>query len=86
VTTMNYCLIGSGAPSVINGVGNIIGVNHPGLGPLQNNGGPTQTMALLPGSLAIGHANNALAPATDQRGVKRLDVAGELTDIGAFEL
>jgi hypothetical protein len=59
---------------------------NPLLGPLQNNGGPTQTMALLPGSLAIGHGNNAKAPAIDQRGVARLDEAGELTDIGAFEL
>jgi hypothetical protein len=85
--TMNNCLLGIGAPNVINGNGNIfIGFNNPGLGPLQSNGGPTQTMALLPGSLAIGHGNNALAPATDQRGFARLDVAGELTDIGAFEL
>jgi hypothetical protein len=64
----------------------IINNANPLLGPLQNNGGPTQTMALLPGSLAIGHGDNSKAPATDQRGVKRLDVAGELTDIGAFEL
>jgi hypothetical protein len=84
--TMNNCLIGLG-PNVFNGNGNIfIGFNDPGLAPLQNNGGPTQTMALLPGSPAIGHGNNALAPATDQRGFARLDVAGELTDIGAFEL
>jgi hypothetical protein len=86
VTTMNYCLIGSIRQNVINGVGNIFGVNNPGLGPLQNNGGPTQTMALLPGSPAIGHANNSFAPATDQRGVTRLDTASETTDIGAFEL
>jgi hypothetical protein len=43
-------------------------------------------MALLAGSPAIGHGDNAEAPATDQRGVKRLDEAGETTDIGAFEL
>jgi hypothetical protein len=65
--------------------GNLIGLN-PLLGPLQNNGGPTQTMALLAGSPAIGHANNSKAPATDQRGVTRLDLAGEIADIGAFEL
>jgi predicted outer membrane repeat protein len=70
-----------------NSFNNIIIYNaNPLLGPLQNNGGPTQTMALLPGSLAIGHGNNAKAPATDQRGFARLDEAGELTDIGAFEL
>jgi hypothetical protein len=59
---------------------------NPLLGPLQNNGRPTQTMALLVDSPAIGHASNALGPATDQRGVKRFDVAGEMTDIGAYEL
>jgi hypothetical protein len=63
----------------------LIGINAL-LGPLQNNGGPTQTMAVLAGSPAIGHADNSKAPATDQRGVTRLDTAGETTDIGAFEL
>jgi hypothetical protein len=67
-------LIGDGTFSGIsNGVnGNIVGTNtnpiDPLLGPLQNNGGPTQTMALLPGSPAIGHGDNAKAPTTDQRG------------------
>jgi hypothetical protein len=86
--TGNNCLLGTGGPTTgLNGNGNIyIGSNDPGLGPLQNNGGPTQTMALLPGSLAIGNGNNALAPTTDQRGFTRLDVAGETTDIGAYEV
>jgi hypothetical protein len=57
----------------------------PRLGPLQNNGGPTQTLALFADSPAIGHANNALAPATDQRGHKRVEEPGEVTDIGAYE-
>jgi hypothetical protein len=64
---------------------NLIGGNAL-LGPLQNNGGPTQTMAQLPGSPAIGHADTAAAPATDQREVTRRDVPGESTDIGAFEV
>jgi hypothetical protein len=82
----------TGSSGIVNGVnGNIVGGNgHPvinaNLGPLQNNGGPTMTMALLAGSPAIGHGNNRLAPATDERGFKRLDEAGEMTDIGAFEL
>jgi hypothetical protein len=89
VTTMNYCLFGFVRQSIVNptGVGNIhiqYG-SYFGLGPLQNNGGPTQTMALLAGSPAIGHADNSYAPATDQRGLARLDDAGETTDIGAFE-
>ena len=56
---------------------------HPMLGPLANNGGPTLTMALLPGSPAIDAGNMALAPATDQRGFPR--PAGLAADIGAFE-
>lgn len=84
---------GLGENGVRNGInGNIVGglngqpVINPMLGALANNGGPTETMALLVGSPAIGHADNAVAPATDQRGVTRQDVAGEATDIGAFEL
>jgi hypothetical protein len=94
VATADHNLVGNATDSsgVVNGVnGNIVGGNgHPVsnalLGPLQNNGGPTQTMALLAGSPAIGHANNFKAPATDQRGLPRIDELGELTDIGAFEL
>jgi hypothetical protein len=56
----------------------------PLLGPLQDNGGPTQTLALLPGSTAIDAALLANCPATDQRGVSRPQGPG--CDIGAFEL
>jgi hypothetical protein len=55
----------------------------PKLGPLANNGGPTLTMALLPGSPAIDAGNTSLAPATDQRGFPR--PAGLAADLGAFE-
>jgi hypothetical protein len=84
---------GIGENGIRNGVnGNIVGgfngqpPINPMLGPLANNGGPTETMALLVGSQAIGHADNVAAPATDQRGITRQDVPGEATDIGAFEL
>jgi CSLREA domain-containing protein len=53
----------------------------PKLASLANNGGPTDTCAVLSGSPAVNGANNSFAPATDQRGLKRLDAA----DIGAFE-
>ena len=55
----------------------------PLLAPLANNGGPTQTRALLVGSSAIDAANPLSAPAVDQRGVARPFGAGP--DIGAFE-
>ena len=54
----------------------------PKLGPLANNGGPTLTMALLPGSPAIDAATSG-APATDQRGVPR--PVGSFSDFGAYE-
>jgi hypothetical protein len=53
---------------------------NPLLGPLAKNGGPTQTIALLAGSPAIGAAGAGKTPARDQRGVKRTD-----PDLGAFE-
>jgi beta-glucanase (GH16 family) len=52
------------------------------IGALADNGGPTLTHALLPGSPAIDAANTADCPPTDQRGVTR-DAA---CDVGAFEL
>lgn len=56
---------------------------------LRNNGGPTETHALLSGSPAIDKGNNAVCPPTDQRGSRRpMDgdrVGGAICDIGAFE-
>jgi hypothetical protein len=55
------------------------------LAALADNGGPTQTHALLPGSPAIDAASDDCPPpATDQRGVSRPQ--GAKCDIGAFEL
>ena len=77
--------------------GNSCGFNGPGqiknrdplLGPLQNNGGPTETHALLAGSPAIDAGNDAGCPAVDQRGVTRPidgDADGTPTcDMGAVE-
>jgi hypothetical protein len=69
--------------------GPIHGTIDPKLGPLTNNGGPTATMALLPGSPAIDAGNNALVPAgvtTDQRGAGFSRIVNGTVDIGAFEL
>jgi hypothetical protein len=62
--------------------GSDIQTSNPVLGSLQPNGGPTETVALLPGSPAIGAGSSVGAPATDQRGVARPSGA---IDIGAFE-
>ncbi len=54
---------------------------------LQNNGGTTQTIALLQGSPAINGGNSAFSgpPTTDQRGAGFPRVTGRRIDIGAFE-
>ena len=58
---------------------------NPRLGTLGNYGGPTQTMALLTGSPAIGAGSNSITgltiPTTDERGLIR----GTTVDIGAFQ-
>jgi hypothetical protein len=55
----------------------------PKLDTLADNGGPTQTMALLPRSPAIDAGNDATCEATDQRGISRRQ--GAHCDIGAYE-
>ena len=90
--SQGYNLIGSGAGC--NGFQN--GINHDKVGtnaspldaklaPLANNGGPTKTRALKPGSPAInGGPHTTMCPTTkDQRGVSR--PKGGRCDIGAFE-
>jgi hypothetical protein len=81
-----YDLIGTGGSGgLTQGTNhNQVGVVDPGLGSLESNGGYTQTMALLPGSPAIG-AGTSLGvdvPTTDQRGVAR---PADSYDIGAFQ-
>jgi len=62
----------------------------PKLGPLADNGGPTQTRAPLDGSPAIdavaGGQAGCVRAATDQRGVARPQPTGGKCDIGAVEL
>ena len=68
------------------GAGNFLN-QLPLLGPLADNGGPTQTHALLSGSPAINGGSNVIANAngltTDQRGEDRAQFG--TVDIGAFE-
>ncbi|MCA8999964.1 MAG: VCBS repeat-containing protein, partial [Planctomycetaceae bacterium] len=80
--------------------GNIIGVGGAGrldihtvlITTLGNNGGPTRTHALIPGSPAINAGSNALAVdfakiplAFDQRGMGFARIQNSTVDIGAFE-
>jgi hypothetical protein len=58
-------------------------VGDSGLGPLDDNGGPTLTHAVLPGSPALDAAASATCPARDQRGTPRPQ--GAECDVGAFE-
>ena len=80
-----YNIIGNNADAVINSqptdqIGTPASPIDPLLGPLADNGGPTLTHALQPGSPAINRGDPA-APRQDQRGYSRLGVP----DVGAFE-
>jgi hypothetical protein len=63
--------------------GTSLGNTDPLLGPWQDNGGPTYTMALQPGSPAIDAGDPLACPSTDQRGLAR--PGGPACDIGAYE-
>ena len=83
VTSLGHNLVGdtTGA-SGFGADGDVLG-HAPLLAPLADNGGPTQTHALLRGSLAFDAAKTTSAPTVDQRGVSRPQ--GAAADIGAFE-
>ena len=79
----------TGPGGLLNGLGDIRNTN-PNLGPLQNNGGPTLTHALLSPSAAIDAGDDAiLAPplglTSDQRGAGFPRLKGLHVDIGAVE-
>lgn len=89
----SYTLIGDGSGGLDASRGNLLGTPASPLdakiGPLQNNGGPTSTHALLDGSLAINTGDPAILPAPDQydqRGVGFSRVVGGRIDIGAVEV
>jgi CSLREA domain-containing protein len=79
---------GSGQTPGTNGnfIGSAASPVDPMLGLLANNGGPTQTMALMSGSPAIDHGANPLGLASDQRGGLFARVYGPQADMGAFEV
>ncbi len=85
LTSLGHNLIGNSAWGSGFAATDLLNVN-PQLGALQNNGGPTQTMALLAGSPAINAGDNTGAPAFDQRGPGFARIVGGTIDIGAFEV
>jgi hypothetical protein len=102
---IRYSLIGDNSGTALQesqaqdlDTGNIVGdpdgdgVIDPGLGPLSDNGGPTQTHPLLAESLALDAGDTEFDPDAfspplnhDQRGDGFERVVGERIDLGAFE-
>jgi len=87
VTSLGYNLSSDNGGGFLNGPGDQINTD-PLLGPLQDNGGPTLTHALLPGSPAInaGDPNFTPPPVNDQRGAPFVRVFDGRIDIGSFEV
>jgi hypothetical protein len=87
ITSLGYNLSSDNGGGYLNGPGDQINTD-PILGPLQDNGGPTFTHALLPGSPAIdtGDPNFTPPPFFDQRGPGFDRVVNGRIDKGSFEL
>ena len=87
VTSDGYNLSSDNAGGLLTTTGDQINAD-PLLGPLQDNGGPTFTHALLQGSPAIdaGDPNFTPPPDYDQRGADFPRVFNGRVDIGAFEI
>jgi hypothetical protein len=85
--TATFSLIGNTSQVALDaGSANNLLNRDPLLGPLADNGGPTWTHALLPGSPAINAGSNPANLTTDQRGAGFPRVFGSAADIGAFEV
>ncbi|HET6888258.1 MAG TPA: right-handed parallel beta-helix repeat-containing protein [Candidatus Udaeobacter sp.] len=87
VTSDGYNLSSDDGGGYLNGPGDQLNTD-PMLGPLQDNGGPTFTHALLPGSPTIneGDPNFTPPPSYDQRGPNFYRVRDLNIDIGSFEV
>jgi hypothetical protein len=90
VTSQGHNLIGDGTGGSGYDPTDLVGTADnpidPLLGPLQDNGGPTFTMALLPGSAAIDAGDNTGASDWDQRDAPFRRIVNGTIDIGAFEV
>ena len=87
VTSLGYNLSSDNGAGLLTGPGDQINTD-PLLGPLQDNGGPTFTQALLPGSPAINAGDPTFTPPPfyDQRGPGFDRVVNGRIDIGSFEV
>jgi hypothetical protein len=87
VTSLGYNLSSDNGNGLLTAPGDQIDTD-PMLGPLNDNGGPTLTSKLLPGSPAIDHGNPNFTPPPDfdQRGPGYPRVVNGRIDIGAFEV
>jgi hypothetical protein len=87
--SLGHNLIGNGSGGAGFSASDLVGTSlnplDPRLGPLQDNGGPTPTMALLPGSPAI-DAGGLTDSEWDQRGPGYPRLVNGTTDIGAYEV
>ncbi|HEX2060134.1 MAG TPA: IPTL-CTERM sorting domain-containing protein [Thermoanaerobaculia bacterium] len=82
-TVLNYTLLEDPTGATFTGANNITGVD-PQLGPLQNNGGPTETMKPALTSPAVNAGSPEFTtPTNDQRGFTR---PVGIVDLGAVEL
>ena len=86
IASLGYNMSSDAGGGVLTTAGDQINANLK-LGPLQDNGGPTLTHALLPDSPAINAGNPAFTPPPnyDQRGPGFPRVLGSRIDIGSFE-
>ena len=90
-TSVNNLIGDVGTVTTLTGPGNQLGTASspidPLLGPLQNNGGVTETHALLPGSPAIDAGSNSAAAGltTDQRGTGFARIDNGTVNVGAVE-
>jgi N-acetylneuraminic acid mutarotase len=87
IMSQGYNVSGDDGSGYLNGPGDQINTD-PLLGPLQDNGGPTLTHALLLGSPAInaGDPNFVGPPDYDQRGLNYDRVRNGRLDVGSFEV
>jgi len=94
VNSAGYNLVGTAIGYTwINGAGDQLGIANPGLQLdannlplLRDNGGPTQTIALVQGSAAIDRGFADASVTSDQRGSGFARKIGAAVDVGAFEV